>query len=98
MAVADGVFAQLMAELGIERPDDVLTIDGMKIDWFRFLSDLEGKERKGTSTLKKWCCPECGLNVRMGVAGDPLLRHHACETAAGRPVFLIPGDVYVAKK
>jgi hypothetical protein len=34
----------------------------------------------------------------MGIAGDPMLRHHACEEAAGRPVFLIPGDVYVAKK
>jgi hypothetical protein len=39
-----------------------------------------------------------GLNVRMGIAGDPMLRHYACEEAAGRPVFLIPGDVYVAKK
>ena len=73
-------------------------IGGLKIDWFKFLSDLEGKERKGTSTLKKWCCPECGMKVRMGIAGDPMLRHHSCETAAGRPVFLIPGDVYKARK
>jgi hypothetical protein len=98
IAVADGVFAQLMGELGIERPDDVPKLDGLKIDWFKFLSDLEGKERKGTSTLKKWCCPECGMKVRMGIAGDPMLRHHTCETAVGHPVFLIPGDVYVAKK
>jgi hypothetical protein len=34
----------------------------------------------------------------MGIAGDPMLRHHTCETAAGYPVFLIPGDVYDAKK
>ena len=23
---------------------------------------------------------------------------HTCEEAAGHPVFLVPGDVYVAKK
>ena len=34
----------------------------------------------------------------MGIAGDPMLRHHTCETAVGHPVFLIPGDVYIAKK
>ena len=105
VAVADGVFARLMEELGIERPDDVPTIEWtraggkpIKTDWFRFLSDFEGKERKGTSTLKKWCCPECGMKVRMGITGDPMLRHHTCETAVGRPVFLIPGDVYMSKK
>jgi len=27
VAIADGIFAQLMGELGIERPDDVLKID-----------------------------------------------------------------------
>jgi hypothetical protein len=34
----------------------------------------------------------------MGIAGDPKLRHHTCEETVGHPVFLIPGDVYVAKK
>ncbi len=98
IAVADGVFAQLMGELGIEKPDDVPKMDGLKIDWFRLLKDLEGKGEKGTSTLNKWCCPECGMKVRMGIGGDPMLRHHTCESAAGRPVFLIPGDVYDAAK
>jgi len=37
------------------------------------------------------------MNVRMGIAGDPLLRHHTCEIAVGRPVFLIPGSVYDAQ-
>jgi hypothetical protein len=68
------------------------------MDWFRWLIKYWGQERKGKSTLKKWCCPECGLNVRMGIAGDPKLRHHTCEEAVGRPVFLVHGDVYVAKK
>jgi hypothetical protein len=92
MAVADGVFAQLMGELGIERPNDVpRSNEPPKVDWFRPEKD------KGRSTLKKWVCPECGLKVRMGIAGDPKLRHHTCETTAGHPVFLIPGDVYIAK-
>lgn len=66
MAVADGVFAQLLGELGVERPDMPPTMDALRIDWIKFLSDLEGKKQKGTSTLKVWCCPESGLNVRMG--------------------------------
>jgi hypothetical protein len=56
------------------------------------------QERKGKLTLKKWCCPECGLNVRMGIAEDPKLRHHTCESELGRQVFLVPGDMYIAKK
>jgi hypothetical protein len=47
---------------------------------------------------EKWFCPECGLNVRMGIVPDPMLRHHPCEEAVSRPLFLIPGDVYVAKE
>ena len=27
-----------------------------------------------------------------------MLRHHTCETAVGRPVFLVPGDVYGTRK
>jgi hypothetical protein len=96
---ADGVFAEFMKELGIHPSEDVVKLpEDPDMDWFRWLIKFNGKERKGTSTLKKWCCPECGLNVRMGIAGDPMLRHHACEEAAGRPVFLIPGDVYKAMK
>ena len=95
VAVADGVFAGLMAELGIERPQGIPRDEGEKTpkrDWFK------PEKEKGRSSLHKWKCPECGLNVRMGIAGDPMLRHHTCETTAGHPVFLIPGDVYVAKK
>ena len=83
MVVADGVFAKLMGELGIERPEDVPSINGVKMDRVKFLKNMEGKEKKGTSTLKKWCCPECGMKVRMGIAGDPMLRHHSCEPTLG---------------
>ena len=57
MEVADGVFAELMKELGIERPEDVPTVKG-KADWFR------PDKKKGTSTLSKWSCG-C-QNVRIG--------------------------------
>jgi hypothetical protein len=97
VAGADEPFSILMKEWGVERPDDVPK-DDRNMDWFKFLIKLKGKEVKGKSSLKKWTCPECGLNVRMGTAGDPMHRHHTCEVAAGHPVFLIPGDVYVAKK
>ncbi len=96
---ADGVFQDFMKELGIYPAEEAFKAPpDPDMDWFRWLIKYRGQERKGKSTLKKWCCPECGLNVRMGIAGDPVLRHHTCETVVGHPVFLIPGDVYVAKK
>jgi hypothetical protein len=55
--VADGVFAQLMGELGIPRPADVPKVE--KKDWFR------PDKGKGKSTLKKWECG-CGQKVRVG--------------------------------
>lgn len=102
-AVADGVFAQLMAELGMARPDDVprggiewTKTGGIRKDWFR-----PGKE-KGTSTLKKWVCPECGLKVRMGTSGNPGLIHGSCTERKGEKVFLVKDDglthtIYKAK-
>jgi hypothetical protein len=96
---ADGVFAEYMKELGISPAEDAAKApDDPDMDWFRWLIKFWGQERKGTSTLKLWCCPECGLKVRMGRVGDPQLRHHTCEDAVGKPVFLIPGEVYRSKK
>jgi len=104
VAVADGVFAQLMAELGIPRPDDVpkweWTKAGgvpLKRDWFR------PKKEKGRSSLAKWTCPECGLNVRIGIKGDPELRHDPCEQKLGKQVFFVQPDglshvIYKANK
>jgi len=85
VAVADGVFAQLMAELGISRPADVPRED-KKVDWFK--PDKE----KGRSTLKKWECPECGLKVRMGINSNPMLIHAPCSEKAGKFVFLVKSD------
>jgi len=99
IAVADGVFAGLMEELGILRPDDVPRESEekpAKKDWFRPVKE------KGTSTLKKWVCPECGLAVRMGIKDDPKLIHQPCSEKKGEHVFLIKDDgvpqtIYKAK-
>ena len=85
-AVADGVFAQLMAELGTPRPEDVPRENGEKRDWFR------PEKEKGRSTLHKWECPECGLKVRMGISGNPELIHHPCSEKKGEKVFLVQND------
>lgn len=91
--VADGVFAQLMGELGIARPDDVPRMDWMttggkrsKKDWFR------PQPEKGKSTLHKWVCPDCGMAVRVGINSDPHLVHDVCSAIKGEKVFLVKPD------
>lgn len=94
LRVADGLFAQYMKELGIEPPEDVPTLSKKdNVDWFK-----QGKTKKGRSTMIKWCCPECGYNVRVGRQGDPQLIHHPCSQAKGESVFFVHGDIYVAKE
>ena len=68
--VADEPFAILMKEWGIERPEDVPKDDRkLKTDYFR-----QGEKRKGRSSLKKWVCPDCSLNVRIGVKREIVSR------------------------
>lgn len=90
--LADGTFAILMKELGIEPPDFEGKMDDLDIDWFKWYLDSIGKGRKGTSTLHKWTCPECGIKVRIGIKGDPEIRHDPCEQKCGHPVFFIRAD------
>ena len=74
IAPADGVFAAYMGELGIEPPEpvlDVRTAEDTKGHWFK-------ENKKGTSTLHKWVCPECDLIVRYGRMDDPQLVHEPC--------------------
>jgi rubredoxin len=72
--------------------------------WTRWVIQIFAhKDRKGTSTLTKWSCPECGLNVRIGIKGDPELRHEPCEQKSGHPVFIVQADglthtIYEAEK
>jgi len=73
IAVADGVFAQLMAEMGIERPADVPREKEKKIDWFK------PEKEKGRSTLKKWECG-CGQKIRVGKEDWPGAICKSCGT------------------
>lgn len=57
--LADGPFALLMKELGIDPPTEIEQEVEYTVDWFRW-----GKEREGRSTLSKWSCG-C-QNVRVG--------------------------------
>jgi hypothetical protein len=85
VAVATGPFAILMREWGIERPDDVPRDDGTgKLDWFKIATDW----RRGVSSLTKWSCPDCGLNVRVGIKGNPELIHNPCGSVLVRAVGL----------
>ena len=90
--LADGPFALMMKELGIEPPDISQKPDDINFDWFKWFLDSLGKGKKGTSTLKKWTCPECGLNVRIGIKGNPEIRHEPCEQESGHAVFFVQAD------
>ena len=57
---ADGVFAQLMGEYGIQPPAQAIVPQDEKVNWW----DVREKERKGRSTLSKWSCG-C-QNMRVG--------------------------------
>jgi hypothetical protein len=87
----------LFTEWGLMPPADVPGGEGADFDWFEWFARFKGREKKGRSTLTKWCCPECGYNVRVGKQGDPELIHHPCSEAKGEPVFFVHGDIYVAK-
>jgi len=90
--LADGPFALLMKELGIEPPDISQKPEDISIDWFKWFLDSLGKRRKGKSSLHKWTCPECGLNARMGIKDNPMIRHEPCELKTGHAVFFVQVD------
>ena len=84
-------FAILMREMGIPRPTDVPTAEetrGRRFDWFEI-----GKKEKGRSSLTKWTCPDCGLNARIGIKGDPLIIHAPCSEKKGELVFFVRTDL-----
>jgi hypothetical protein len=87
-AVADegSPFAILMKKLGLPRPADVPKEES-KMDWFKF-----GKEIRGKSSLSKWTCPECKLNVRLGIKGNPEIIHDPCSEKKGEKVFFVRAD------
>ncbi len=87
--LADGAFAILMNELGIESPDLEKQMKEFGKNWFIAWMDSQDKRRKGKSSLKKWTCPICSLNARMGIKGNPQIRHDPCEKETGKTVFFI---------
>jgi hypothetical protein len=91
ISLADGVFENLMNELGI-KPND------LRKDWFKWFLDTSGERRKGQSSLKKWVCPECGLNVRIGIKSDPQIRHEPCERKTGHDVFFVKSEDLTPKE
>ena len=90
--IADGPFALLMNELGIEHPKLPKIDEEPNMDWYKWFLDIQGKRRKGKSSLHKWTCPECGLNARMGIKDNPLIRHDPCEQKTGHAVFFVQMD------
>lgn len=95
LQLADGPFALLMKELGIEPPDLEQKPNDLELDWFKWQLDFLGKGRKGISTLSKWVCPECGLKARIGIKGNPELIHDTCSERLGKKVFLIRADTEI---
>jgi len=85
-------FAILMKEWGVDPPNFSESPGDLDMDWFKWFLDSLGKGRKGTSTLHKWTCPECGLKVRIGIKGNPEIRHNPCELKSGHPVFFVQAD------
>jgi hypothetical protein len=90
--LADGPFALLMKELGTPPPELNSKPEDLDIDWFKWFLDSLGKGRKGTSSLHKWTCPECGLNARFGIKGDPQITHEPCSQKKGEKVFFVQAD------
>lgn len=90
--LADEPFSILMKELGIQPPDLNDRPDDLSIDWYKWFLDSQGKGRKGTSSLHKWTCPECGMNARMGIKGNPEIVHEPCSEKKGEKVFFVQAD------
>jgi hypothetical protein len=85
-------FVQFFGSATVAPPDLSQQPDDLDLDWFKWFLDSLGKGRKGTSTLHKWTCPECGLKARMGIKGNPEIRHVPCEQKSGHPVFFVQAD------
>lgn len=82
---ADGVFAAIMAEHGIERPPEI-EAEG-RLDWWDLLKDLLGGTPTGRSSLHKWECPDCGLKLRVGVGKDIEVACMPCTRIRGQTVL-----------
>jgi hypothetical protein len=92
--IATEPFSLLMKELGISQPADIAKAPpDLDSAWWDWLMKFWGKEKKGTSTLSKWVCPDCDFKVRVGVKDDPELFHKHEETY----IKFVRGDIYKSK-
>jgi len=83
---ADGLFEELMLEYGIGKPEEIWIVDTEeKREWWQ---DPETR-KAGRSTLSKWQCPECQLNIRVGVQRDIELACLPCTRETGHTVLLV---------
>ena len=90
--MADGTFAILLIMFGIDNPGFKTDYKEYSIGCFKWYLGSLGKLRKGKSTLKKWSCPVCGFNVRIGINGNPQIRYDPCEQKTGYTVFFVSED------
>jgi hypothetical protein len=86
---ADGLFQHLMYEYGIERPEGEIPEDN-RIDWWKII-DLFPKAPKGRSSLTKWTCETCGMNLRVGVRTDIRVICGDCRDKLGYDVWFVRG-------
>jgi hypothetical protein len=96
LAGHDSPFGRLMKEWGIQPPADMPKNAEYDMHWFReFFKD---RERSGQSTLHKWVCPTCGINVRYTRKDDPQLIHAPCNAvlikpdAVDQPIYPVPAE------
>lgn len=80
---ADGPFRDLAVSRGIEVPPAETLDKKAKKNWW----DVE--KPKGRSTLTKYSCPGCGLNVRVGVSNEVTLACVPCSRIKGSEVILV---------
>jgi hypothetical protein len=84
----------LLKEQGIYPPEGAYdTTYDNKTNWAYYLIYKDKEKPKGRSTLHKWVCPDCGLNVRIRIGSDPRLVHDVCSEIKGEKVFLVRHDV-----
>jgi hypothetical protein len=83
----------LLKEEGIYPPEDAYTVPtDSKVNWAYYLIYGDKEKPKGRSTLSKYTCPDCGLNIRVGVKHDPRIVHDVCSEIKGEKVFFVKHD------
>lgn len=92
-APADGAFAQLMKEYGVERPQMPEGPDINIEDWMKFFAEFFADYKpKGRSTLHKWSCERCGFSVNATTRKDISLICGDCKAETGDDIFFVRSE------